>query len=55
MLRDHGDRASASCGVPVYTPAFTPVPVYTAWCEQFAYGYYPTAWWPGVKLITNES
>jgi len=34
ILRDHGYRASASCGVPVYAPAFTPVPIYTAWWQR---------------------
>ena len=60
MLQDHGQGASASRGVPVYTPAFTGNKLYCLvteahGCEQLAQGCFSTARRPGLKLATTES
>jgi len=60
MLRDHGYRASASCGVAVYAPAFASTKLYCLVteaheCEQLAQGCYSTARWPGLKPATIKS
>jgi len=54
--QDHGYGASASHGVPVYTPVFTGVKLYclvteALGCEQLAQGRYSM----GLKLVTTES
>ena len=60
MLVNHGYRASASCGVPIYAPAFASTKLYCLVseahrCEQLAQSCYSTAWRPGLEPKTTDS